>query len=161
MTLREYLASPDAIADVDVLLTSSETEENEEGERFLGRSPTEKDTADWWLIPPGGAWHNVGLDYGEGESHDIATCYYRATPTGYVISDCGESVTGIMRRLGCSWSEARTWVASIVDDSAIFFGHGSDGDICHTIDGHKHSDDLPTAIVRVLRAVAACAEKTA
>jgi len=159
MTLREYLASPDAIADVDALLTSSEIEESEDGERFLSRNTTEKNTADWWLIPPGGALHSVGLDYGEDQKHGIAACYYRATATGYVISDCGESVSRVMRRRGCSWLEAHAWVGSIVTDSAIFFGHSTDGDICHVIDGHKHSDDLPTAIVRVLRAVSACSEK--
>jgi hypothetical protein len=113
------------------------------------------------VLKPCGAWKRVHLavkrDDGMGFDQ-IGSVYYRQTQDGHFLSDCGESLTGIMLRTGCTWAQAHQRIATVVDDSTIFFGHSSQGEIGYGIDGHKHSDDLPTAIIRILRAVAACAE---
>lgn len=159
MTLTEYLASPAAVEDVRALLASTDRNDDDaiayqpaSGRIYWGRNEAEN---------IGGAWNLAFvIFYTEADKpNESARCYYREpTPGTFIVSDCGEAVSGIMRRLGKHGSEARrllTWVLlNEIDEDE----EAHNAELSSTIHVECAAADLPSALVSVLSAVAKCAE---
>lgn len=139
MTLTEYLSSAQAIDDVRALLA----EPIRSGYRT---HVTDEINVHVLCDEPVGPWRRIDID-------TIVRCYYREpTPGAFVVSDCGEAVSGIMRRTGRNYKRASNALCDAIGGALVMFdGSLSEhtGDLC---------PDLATALVRVLSAVAKCAE---
>lgn len=139
MTILEYLRSSEALEKIRLLLADHHSRIGiGEDVGLLG-------------IDPCGAWMRVRLAY----TKDGISVYYRLTPPGYIVSDSGDSVSGIMRRTGRSWAESTSRAIDAVGDRVLLHGNG-DADISFP----RAVDEawLPEILIRVLTAVAACAE---
>lgn len=154
MTLTEYLSSPLAIEDVRALLAKKP--ERDIRLHFPGESIVERASKPifCWCEWQTGAWRAVAAQF--GTTSEKFTCYYRQTESGFVVSDCGESVSGIMRRTGKDWNAAMSEWESVrvrMKFRTTLYPAGP-----AMLIRDVSADDLPAALVSVLSAVAKCAE---
>lgn len=81
-------------------------------------------------------------------------CYYRKTPEGYEISDCGDAVSQIMKQTGCDGADAERAMRGVLlnDFPPGHLIHNA----CIACEIRKQvtAEQLPAAIVAVLCAVA-------
>jgi len=95
---------------------------------------------------PDGAWTLVMVSVGT----ESEVCYYREQSGSYIVSDCGETVSEVMRRTGKTWRQAFDFAWGCLDLAPRIQGRMG-GDIWIDTDS---ASDLPAAIVSVLGAVA-------
>lgn len=136
MTLREYLESPKAIEDMKVLLGHE-----------VGRVVYICDDkgALWRGIE--GAWHQVCAWLTDETGRLDLCCYYRPDNTGFVVSDCGESVSALMQRTGKRWEECLAMAGKVTG----LVGNTNAGDVRLAMHGRKEPASM---LVAVLSAVA-------
>lgn len=139
MTLREYLTSPQAVEDVKALLASEPT---------AGPLRTRSAAACMWSARESGPWTRVETwAQSPAGRVEFLNCYYHPDDDRFMVSDCGESVSAIMRRTGKSWQESLKILHRA--ECLAELKTERDGDIM--LDG---VNDLAQAIVTVLAIIA-------
>ena len=144
MTLQEYLASG-AVEDVRKLLAMPETNGRRRVVVAVGNMLPISDQS----VPP---WRCVIM---ADKNYADMTVYYRQTDSGFIVSDCGETVSEAMRRTGYDALDAHKFISGLIvhdedyklRDEPVEFAFG---------ELHYEHNDLPAAIVAVLGAVAKC-----
>lgn len=85
---------------------------------------------------------------------------YRPSSLGFIVSDCGESVSALIRRTGNEAEQAQDRVHASCEDGLSLDDSTSPGLDSFVIRCQCPAISLPAAIVAVLRAVAKCQEIT-
>ena len=139
MTLTEYLGSAQAIEDVRMLLRQWKSHD---GTSTSHIGPT----GQIMHASLAEAWTRIELAT-SGKDWRLPVAYYRYIEASgtFVVSDCGEAVSGIMRRTGKDWADACALISGLTGVVAQQRASIS-------------AADLPAALVSVLSAVAKCAE---
>lgn len=110
---------------------------------------------------PEHAWTVVTLaqEMSRGEDFAFASCHYRETPSGFIVSDCCLAAADFMLKTGRTfteaWTAARGAMANVLAMKTFNYEWTDGADL--TLKGIEKAD-LPAAIVAVLLAVAKCAE---
>lgn len=150
MDLQTYLKSSRAVEDVRALLIKDPWATASDG-AYRAHAPQGSYV---WRDEPCWAWRKIGLDFGEDA---VIACYYRHDGnSGFVVSDCGESVRDVMRRT------AKPAYRAIEDkDAALHMTlQGTVFELSYADEGcditlHPiQKDDLPAAILHALQTVA-------
>lgn len=97
-----------------------------------------------WSAKQDNAWTRV--DLGDGKLARVS-CYYRPDNTGFAVSDCGKSVSELMRRTGKRWEECVTLARLVCG----LIGGTNAGDVRLVMHGRP---DPASMIVTVLSSVA-------
>lgn len=148
MELNEYLRSSRAVEDV---------------RKFLAQKPlrcwASEPSAFWW-VPRGDhryPWRAIELQHVPLNSKPPTknlNVYYRPSEFGFTISDCGESVSDLIRRTGLESEAAQDRVHQICEDGISLDDVNAPGLDVFAIRCQCKADRLAESIVAVLSVVA-------
>lgn len=152
MTLLEYLKSSQAVQDA---------------RRFLGLKPRQSmasEPSNFWWVPRSdrGPWtgvielQHVPLDCGLTTKN--VNVYFRRSEYGFVVSDCGESITDLVRRTGLESEAAQDLVHQICEDGVSLDDVHAPGLDIFAVRCQCVAERLAESIVAVLAVVARCRE---
>jgi hypothetical protein len=149
MALLKYLGAA-AVGDVRVLLAGKPLEFGSKHHRL--RLP--KELIQWDTIPDH-SWTRIQVAYdGSRDVFECAQCYFKTSEHGFIVSDCGESVSDVMRRTGLESEAIQDLVHGICEDGISLDDIHAPGLDGFAVRCQCPADRLAESIVAVLSVVA-------
>lgn len=137
-TLQEYLAAG-AVEDVREFLAKPSPQ--------VGFVEGGRGSFRWSRDDGRRVWTWIAVVHSSSTGGVVLSCYYRQTDSGFIVSDCGETVSEVMRRTGETWRESLAFVHLVECGGALETERPADIYV-------DDADDLAQAIVTVLSLVA-------
>lgn len=104
-----------------------------------------------WSAVASGLW--VKVEISQIQSPRLS-CYYRRSELGFIVSDCGESISDLIRRTGLEAEAAQDRVHQICEDGISLDDVNAPGLDVFAIRCQCKADRLAEAIIAVLSVVA-------